>query len=233
MTDHPAAVDWRLLDQRNEERFLAELTKANAILSGHFTLASGKHADTFVNIKGLYPHVLATMLFGRALALRIIRELGERAQLLAGVVSPAVGGVVHSFNTAYWLTQVSQEVDREILALFAEKIKGSDEFEFLRGYAELIPGGMFVEVEDVITSGGSVAKVIREARKNGGDVALICCIWNRGGITEIEGVPVVSLINLELPTWKPDQCKIDGPCSKELPISTKHGRGPEQQKGVA
>lgn len=219
------AVDWRLLDQRNEDRFVDFLTQAGVIIKGHFVLASGKHSDTFVNIKGLYPHVRITMLFGRALAVRIEREMGGGLLNARGVVAPAIGGIVFAHDTAYWLSELCQEFDREFLALFAEKSRGSDDFVYGRGYDEMIPGGVFVEVEDVITSGGSVEKVIRLTRDNGGEVLLVCCIWNRGGVETVAGVRVVSLINRALPIWTPEECKANGPCSKEEQIDLKHGRG--------
>ena len=227
-TDNVSAADWQLLDQCNSEHFYDELSRAGVILSGHFVLRSGKHANTFVDIKGLYPHPRVTKTFARALALRIQRELGEVLLSIRAVVAPAIGGVILAHDTADWISLISQDFDREVMALFSEKDK-NDKFYFGRGYDEFIDGGLFVIVEDVITTGRSVRELVELIESLGGKVLLICSIWNRGSITaeETGGVPVISLINRELQTWDLLDCRADGPCAAGVPVNIKHGRGRE------
>lgn len=225
MTD--ASVDWQLLDQRNEDSFVDSLSKAGVILKGHFVLRSMNHTDRFVDIKGLYPHTRVTKSFARALALRIQRELGDE-QLLSvrGVVAPAVGGVILAHDTAEWIGLLSQEFDREVLALFAEKDENGV-FYFGRGYDEYIAGGLFVIVEDVMTSGGSVHDLVELIEGLGGKVLIICAIWNRGQVTaeRVRGITVISLINKVLESWTGKECIESRLCSRGIEINTKHGRG--------
>ncbi len=233
-------VDWQIINQRNEDMFVADLEAAGVIRTGHFILRSFAHADKFVDIKGLYPHTRIAKKIARALAVRIQRELGdEKLVQIRGVVAPAMGGVILAHDTADWIGLLSQEFDREVLALFAEKepipseerTEGGpkERFYFGRGYDEYIDGGIFVVVEDVMTSGGSVFDLIQLVERHGGTVLLVCCIWNRGkvGPDAIGGKSVVSLINRELATNERSTCEKEGPCSRGEEIDVKHGRGKE------
>lgn len=232
-------MDWASLDQRNEERFVQILDEKEVIIRGHFTLTSGRHADTYVNIKGLYPHTRTARDFGRALAHRIERELGPAGLLsIAGVVAPAMGGVILAHDTADWIGTQSQDFDREVLALFAEKVSNRKDdgkrFVFNRGYDEFIAGRRFVVVEDVMTTGGSVLDLVELVREHGGEVVLVCAIWVRGdiGSEDVGGVPMVSLINRTIPTYSVEECRVEGPCSQEIPMNTKHGTAGRKQRAA-
>ena len=114
--------DWAEVDASNEELLVSTLESARVLLTGgHFVLKAHNHSTKFVNVKGLYPHVFEMDLFCRALALRITRVLGPGTQKLSGVVGPVMGGVALAQGTAKWLGQVSQDLEDEPVALFAEK----------------------------------------------------------------------------------------------------------------
>jgi orotate phosphoribosyltransferase len=224
----PKANGWIGTDFQNEKEFVALLEKWEVLLRhDHFVLRSGAHSSDFVNIKGLYPHTGVTKAFCKALAIRIRRELGPSGlATVRGVLAPAMGGVILCHDVAEWISLTSENIDREVLALFAEK-DGAGNLQFNRGYDEYISGGNFVVVEDVSTTGGSIVQVIDLAHRHGGEVLLSCSIWDRGGTGELAGVPHVSLINRKLPIFTPEECAATGPCSKGIPINRKHGRGRE------
>jgi orotate phosphoribosyltransferase len=224
-------VDWSLLDRKNEERFVADLERAGVILEGHFVLRSGMHTHKFVDIKGLYPHTRIAKNFGRALALRIQRELGfQGVQQVAGVVAPVMGGVILAHDTADWLSFASQEFDREFLALFVEKdTLDKEKFFFGRGYDEYIPGRHWVVVEDVVTTGSAIRGLVEQVRGLGGYVDVACAIWDRGQVGEhgIDGVPLISLVSKGMPAFDVPHGADCPLCKKDEPINTKHGRGAE------
>jgi orotate phosphoribosyltransferase len=231
-SDNVVPFNWAAIDQRNEEGFVQELLDVGVILRGHFVLRSGLCGDTFVDIKGLYPHTRTCKRFARAIGNRIQRELGDMVHQVRGVIGPARGGVMLAHDVADWTAQCEPEHDREVLAFFAEK-DGQSKFYFGRGYDKFIPGGLFVVVEDVTTTGSAVKELVQLIHQHGGTVLLICAIWNRGDIKaeDVGGIPVVSLINRNLPTWAgypksvpPKDCP---QCKTGVPFDLDHGRGRE------
>ena len=76
-----------------------------------------------------------------------------------------------------------------------------------------------------MTSGSTVAELVKLIESHGGIVAFIVAIWNRGAPDEVANVPVISLINRGLPSVSEADCKATGPCSRGVAINLKHGHG--------
>lgn len=195
------------------------LARVNAVLTGeHFVYTSGKHGSAYVNKDMIYPHTKETGLLCSAIAHRFaLRDV-------AVVVGPEKGGIILSQWTA---SHLSRQCGREVLAVYAEK--DGDRFVIKRGYEELIPGKKVLIVEDVLTTGGSVKKVVETVRTLGGDIVGVGAICNRGGVTEkdIGDPPVVELFaltNVKLDAWDADKCPL---CSANIRINLSVGKGRE------
>ena len=94
-----------------------------------------------------------------------------------------------------------------------------------RGYDELIRGKRVLVLEDILTTGNSVKKVIEVARQIPCDIVGVAALCNRGGITsaQIGNVPeLFSLLELSLETWEPKDCPM---CQQKIPINTSVGKG--------
>ena len=77
-------------------------------------------------------------------------------------------------------------------------------------------------VEDVVTTGGSTRETMQVAAASGARVVGAASIVDRsGGRTRLE-VPFEALLDIDVPTYQPDQCPL---CAKGLPI-TKPGSRP-------
>ncbi len=166
----------------------------NALLEGHFLLSSGLHSPRYLQCaRILMDPGLATAL-GEALARRL-RPLLDGA-MPEVVVAPAVGGIL-----------VAHEVARAFgtPGLFTERQDGT--MTLRRGFA-LSEGTPVVVVEDVITTGGSTREVIDAVQARGGRVLAAGSLVDRSGGTAKLGVPLASLLHVEVPTWAAADCPL-------------------------
>lgn len=135
------------------------------------------------------------------------------------VVAPA-GGVALTQWTVYHLNQLGYP--GHVLAVYAEK--DVNNFVFRRGYEQLIHGKNVLVVEDILTTGGSVMKVVEAVTVIDGHVLAVAALCNQGGATaEDLGVPeLFSLTRLPLQSWTEDECPL---CQQGIPVNVVVGRG--------
>ena len=173
--------------------------KSGALLDGHFRLTSGLHSPGYLQAALVLQHPADAERLGAAIAVRV-RQLRPTV-----VLSPALGGIV-----------IGQEVGRAlgIRAIFAERQDGV--LTLRRGFI-ISEADRVLVVEDVLTTGGSTRETIQVATAAGGHVVGAASLVNRGGPSAEDtlGVPYVSLLRIDLPTFEPDQCPL---CAKGLPV---------------
>lgn len=200
------------IDSKKAEKILAE---TNAILSnGHFVYVSGKHGDMYVNKDAVYPHTKA---------IRKLCAMWAEHFKNAGievVVGPAMGGVILAHNTA---AELSKILKKDIPGVYAEKT-GDGGFDFTRGYGAFVKGKKVLVVEDVLTTGGSVKKVISVVKKAGGKVVGLGVIANRGNVKPRDvGVrKITALVNIQMTAMEVKDCTL---CKNKVPINTNVGKG--------
>lgn len=165
--------------------------ETGALLEGHFVLRSGLHSRQFFQCALALQQMPIVERFGAALADRL-RGFGAIT-----VISPAMGGLV-----------IGQEVARQLglRFIFAEKEEGK--LVLRRGF-KIAPGERLLVVEDVVTKGGRVQETMDIVRASGGMVAAVAMVVDRSGGTVDLGVPLVSLIRLDVETFAPDQLPAD------------------------
>src|SRR5687767_11342395 len=73
-----------------------------------------------------------------------------------------------------------------------------------RGFT-LRPGEQILVVEDVITTGGSTRECIAALEHNGGNVVAAASIIDRSNGSADVGVPRVSLVEMDVPTYNPGE----------------------------
>lgn len=205
----------------NEQEVLQLLGKVGAVLQGHFVGVSWKHLSAYINKDAVYPHTIETSRLCRAIADRFA---DDNVQV---VIAPAVGGVILSQWTADHLTGFG--LKGEVLGVYADKVKvgGEDDFVIKRGYDKLVAGKRVLVVEDLLTTGGSVRKVVAAVRAAGGNVIGVGVLCNRGGVTpaDIGGVPkLFALANVKMDAWDEKSCPL---CERNVPINTDVGHGRE------
>ena len=195
------------------------LEKVGAVLTDdHFVFASGKHGSVYVNKDAVYPHPELISL----LCWTLVEKCADLDPDV--VIAPAIGGVVLSHLTA---THISQFSGRKVLSVYAEQEKNGDAFVIKQGYDKLMTGKRVFVVEDILTTGGSVKKVVEASRAIGSYVVGVGALCNRGGVTaaDVGGVPrLVVLVNLPLDAWNEADCPL---CKEGKPINTDVGKGRE------
>jgi orotate phosphoribosyltransferase len=177
-----------------DEEVLAEFRASKALLEGHFLLSSGRHSAHYLQCARVLMNPERATRLAIALAGRLPRELRKE---IRKVVSPAMGGLI-----------IGHEMGRalEVEAIFVERPTGS--FELRRGFS-IEPGEQLLLVEDVVTTGLSSREAIAAIEAEGGKVVAAAALVDRSGGSADLGVPFFPLIELNFPTYAPDELPAD------------------------
>lgn len=208
-----------------EEREVLQIFETmEAIITGsHIVYTSGKHGSAYVNKDAIYPSTKRTSALCKAIAEHFVTPYHKSGIVDIDIVAgPAVGGVILAQWVAHWLTALGES---EVLAIYAED--GPNETKvFERGYDKLIPGRRVLVVEDVLTTGGSVRKLIDSVKALNGIIIGVGVLCNRGGVKpEDIGAPeIFALTNIPFEAFDEEECPL---CKKGVPINTEVGKGRE------
>jgi len=198
------------------QEVLRMLKRFGGILTDdHFVYTSGRHGSSYVNKNALYPRTREISLMCLALAERFDGDGIE------AVIAPAIGGIVMSQWVAHHLSVMA---GKEILGVFVEKAPDGG-FAFTREYDRLVSGKNVLAVEDVLTTGGSLRKVIEATRAADGRVGHVAALCNRGSLS-IENFPGIRkftvLLDFPLESWDPAECPL---CAAGVPVNARFGKG--------
>lgn len=241
--------------ETREAEILKIFADTQAIITGsHIVYTSGKHGEAYVNKDAIYPYTAKV-----SKLCSFIAEDFEDMEIDA-VVGPVVGGVSLAQWTAHHLSRLQgKEVlaicadkveepsgdwivkrlhsffNEETLKVFnldfiATNIPSATSFVIKRGQGKFVTGKKILAVEDILTTGRSVKKVVETIREMGGEIIGVGALCNRGGITpeQIGDVPVLkALINVSLDAFDEVDCPY---CKSNIPINTSVGKGAEYLK---
>jgi orotate phosphoribosyltransferase len=169
---------------------LLSLLAARAYRRGSFTLASGRTSPHYVNCKPVSLSGVGLALLGQ----RLLAEVEPEAVAVAGLTlgaDPLVSAVALQAALA----------GRALDALIVRKeAKGHGTGAWLEGPLPAA-GALITVLEDVVTSGGSALKAVRQLREAGYAVRRVVAIVDRqeGGAAalEAEGLELRSLFPLD------------------------------------
>jgi orotate phosphoribosyltransferase len=170
----------------DETEILDIFTRTGALLRGHFVLRSGLHSGHFFQCAQVCQHMAEVERLGELLAARVA------GLEFSTVLAPAMGGLV-----------IGQEVARRTGAryIFAEK---QDNVLVMRRGFKIAPGERVLIVEDVVTRGGRVRECLEIIKATGGVTAGVAMLVDRGVDRPDFGVPTISLLALQFPTYPAD-----------------------------
>ncbi len=168
-----------------KEQVLQIFRETGALLEGHFILRSGLHSRQFFQCA----IALQQMPIVEQLAAALTAKVRPLAAIT--VVAPAMGGLV-----------LGQEVARQlgVRFIFVEKEEGK--LVLRRGF-KIAPGEKILIVEDVVTKGGRVQETIDIVRAHQGDLLAVAVAVDRSNGLVNFGVPLHSLIALQVETFDP------------------------------
>ncbi len=169
----------------------ALLRSTGAVLEGHFQLASGRHSGVYIEKFRIMEDPPATA----ALCAMIAEHFKDSGATL--VIGPAMGGVILAYETASQLG---------LHGFFAEK-DADGSLMFDRGF-EVAPGQPVLVVDDVLTTGGSVRKVLSLLEAAGANVVGVGFLIDRtnGGVDF--GVPFYACHAMQIESHAPEECPL-------------------------
>ncbi len=193
-----------------------EYLDAEALLDGHFLLASGNHSKRYLQSAKVLEDPKRAELICNALA-QMIKNSGLKIDT---VCAPALGGVLAGYELARSLS---------VRSIFVEKKEGG--MELRRGF-EVQKDENILICEDIITTGGSAMKAAIAIEELGATVVAFASLANRG-FCKREGsslqakaecklsskVPFFALDDFTFEMYTPEQC----PLCKEGSIAIKPG----------
>lgn len=194
------------MEEMTQDEVLDAFRSAGAVLRGHFRLTSGRHSDTYLQCARVLEDPGLTTRFARAIAGRV---MDKDIDLVA---SPAIGGIIIGFAVAQALG---------VKFIFSERQEGC--MTFRRSF-HVPSGARVLVVEDVVTTGGSVAEVVGLVRDAGAVPVAVAALVDRGGAKAFD-VPLEALLALEVESWEPGSCGLcaageglDSPGSRRLSL---------------
>jgi orotate phosphoribosyltransferase len=167
------------------------LRSTGAVLEGHFKLASGRHSGIYVEKFRIMENPEATSAMCGMIA-EHFRDAGATV-----VIGPAMGGVILAYETARHLG---------LRSIFTEKDKDGVQY-FDRGFG-VEAGQPVLVVDDVLTTGGSVKRVLsllQEAEANVVGVGFLIDRTN-GGVDF--GVPFFACHAMNVESFAPEECPL-------------------------
>jgi len=165
--------------------------QAGAVRKGHFELSSGLHSSTYIQCALVLQYPNQAEILGRALS-----ELFANLQVSC-VVAPAMGGITIGYEVARALAVRSLWVERD----------RSGQMALRRGW-ELKPGERVLVIEDVWTTGGSTRETIGVVEQEEGLVVAAGALIDRTGGRVEWNVPARALLEMEVPSYEPDDCPL-------------------------
>ena len=179
---------------------------ADALLDGHFLLASGNHSSRYLQSAKVLEYPKNAALLTDALA-NMIRDAGIKVDTIC---APALGGVLAGYELARSLN---------VRSIFVEK-DGEGSMVLRRGF-EIKKGEKVIICEDIITTGGSALKAAKAIEALGGEVVAFASLANRGFCKRIGGnstaksecalpndIPLFSLDDFTFEMYTPEECPL-------------------------
>ena len=159
---------------------------ANALLDGHFLLASGNHSARYLQSAKVLEYPQKASILTDTLA-KMVKDANIEVDT---VCAPALGGVLAGYELARSL---------DVRSIFVEKQNGG--MVLRRGF-EIKPNEKVIICEDIITTGGSALKAAQAIEALGGKVVAFASLANRG-FCRREGTDITPKPECKLPTERP------------------------------
>ena len=177
---------------------------AGALRSGHFLLKSGRHSGRYLEKFAVLQYPSLAVEIGRRLA----GELAGREPTL--VVGPTTGGVLLAFETA---RQLEPMLGRPVRGVFAEPMERG--VRALRRGWPVADDERVVLVDDILTTGASLAETVSAVRAAGATPLAAAVIVDRSTRPVELGMPLTALGRIEIESWPPDECPL---CASGEPL---------------
>ena len=173
---------------------LKELLLDKSYRKGTFTLTSGKTSDFYIDGKQTTLSAEGAYLCGK-----LLFELIEKNDTAIG----AVGGMTLGADPIVTAVSIASYLEKKPIPAFIvrKEAKGHGTGNYIEGLGNMEPGCGVALVEDVVTTGGTLLKVIKRVEDAGFKVGLVVTIVERqeGGADTLAaaGYPLEALFTRE------------------------------------
>jgi len=166
----------------NEREQLRQLLKAESLMFGDFTLASGKKSTFYFDSKRTTLLPAGAWLTAREV-LRIVRKEGIQAD--------AIGGLTLGADPIVCPVAAMSHVEGPALRAFIVRKEAKEHGTGRRIEGQLEPASRVIIVDDVVTTAGSTIKAIEAAEEAGHTVVAVICLVDReeGGAAKLAAHP--------------------------------------------
>jgi orotate phosphoribosyltransferase len=178
---------------------------AGAFLRGHFVYTSGRHGADYLEKFRILEDPMATTELAGMIAQRFSPL---RPELVAG---PTTGGIILAYEVARQLG---------VNAVYVER--GDSGGRVLRRGFEIAPGARVLVVDDVVTTGGSIAETQACITNAGGTVVGIGVLADRTAGRAATDVPFFACLTVDFPSYMPEACPL---CAAGIPVAAPRGSG--------
>ena len=178
---------------------------AGAFLRGHFVYTSGRHGADYLEKFRILEDPEATTELAGMIAQRF---MPLRPELVAG---PTTGGIILAFEVARQLG---------VNAVYVER--GESGGRVLRRGFEISPGTRVLVVDDVVTTGGSLAETHACIMNAGGVVIGIGVLADRTAGRAATDIPFFACLTVDFPSYPPEACP---QCAAGIPVASARGTG--------
>lgn len=177
------------------------LEKLGAIKKGHFLLTSGLHSDTYIEKFRLFefPHLL----------FEYVKEDLDKLRNFSfdAVIGPQLGGAFVAFTVGSFFKKP---------AIYVEKDENGD---FFIGRGFKIDGKRFLLVDDVLTTGSSIRKIINLVSGRTEISGIYVLVDRRENkMNNFMNIPLISGIDVDANLYEPTSCPL---CRAKIPLITK------------
>ncbi len=173
---------------------LKKLLLDKSYRKGEFTLTSGKTSDFYIDGKQTTLSAQGAYLCGKLL-FDLIEEVDQNIT--------AVGGMTLGADPIVTAVSIASFIENKPIPAFIvrKEAKGHGTGNYIEGLGNMEPGCTVALVEDVVTTGGTLLKVIDRVEDAGFKVGLVVTIIDRqeGGAEVLEeaGYPLSALFTRE------------------------------------
>jgi len=174
----------------NERERLKTLLLEKSYRKGTFTLTSGRTSDFYIDCKQTTLDAEGAWLCGRLLY-EFLRQEAKPIE--------AVGGMTLGADPLVTAVSIVSYLEKAPIPAFIvrKEAKGHGTGNFIEGKSNLEPGCRVALLEDVVTTGGTLLKVIERVEAEGFHVGLVATVVDReeGGAETLQqaGYPLKAL----------------------------------------
>jgi len=151
---------------------LAKILFEQSYMEGDFILASGRKSDYYFDCRQTSLHPEGAWLIGSLFT-----------EMLSDLDIAAVGGMTMGADPLISATSVASYLKggTPLAGLIVRKaVKDHGTGRYIEGLANVNAGDTVAMLEDVVSTGGSVLQACSRVRDAGLQVAVICCVLDRG-----------------------------------------------------